>query len=173
MLSNHAGLVNKLYLSWTCSTDDTDEYWQLGQGSIFGEVQGADLAVSVAASIQKMRGERRNQDHTWQESELDEIFHSPIAKVLDPQFYLAGRYYEPVLIAAILRSTKIHDVRSPDVEKKLQSKLRTLTIAEVSRELHGELMLAAAFHHLPLVSLDSLPKPHPDIAALRNAIVWP
>ena len=170
-LSDRSGLVDDLFLSWTCSSSDIVDYWKLGPSSIFGEVQGADLAVSVAAAIQRMRGECRKNDNTWQESELDEVFRSPIAKVLDPQFYLVGRYYEPVLVAAILRATKIHDVRAPDIERCMQSRLATLAGAEMSKELHGELMLASVLNQLPVGFLDLAPEPHPHIAALRDAIV--
>ena len=185
-LRHSTGLVDSLFLPWTGDEqvgqagsmgawpDDEPKYaskfWELGTKSVFGDVQGADLAVSVAAAIQRMRGKRKQEDGTWRESDLDEVFHSPIAKVLDPQLYLAGRYYEPVLVASILRASKGHDIRAPGDDLKLQSRIEILASAESSKELHGELMLAAALDQLPRTFYDALPQAHPDMAALVQAI---
>ena len=109
-------------------------FWELGPRSVFGGVQGADLAVSVAAAIQRLRGERRQTDGTWQESDLDEIFHSPLAKVLDPSLYLAGRYYEPVIVASILRASKRHDIGAPGDDFNLHEQVNILVTTE---ELKG------------------------------------
>ena len=185
-LRNPAGLVDDLFLPWTDGEDmgqsksmDTwpaddpkyaDRFWELGPQSVFGEVQGADLAVSVAAAIQRLRGSRKQEDGTWRESDLDEVFHSPLAKVLDPQLYLAGRYYEPVLVASILRASKGHDIRVPGDDFTLHQRIKILAAAESSKELHGELILAAALNQLPSVAYDALPQAHPDMAALVRAI---
>ena len=183
-LRHSAGFVDNLFLPWTggeqvgpVESRDTwpdDEpqysYWELGPKSVFGDVQGADLAVSVAAAIQRMRGKRKQEDGTWRESELDEVFHSPIAKVLDPELYLAGRYYEPVLVASILRAAKGHDIRAPGDDLNLQSRIEILASAESSKELHGELMLATALDQLPRAFADALRGGHPDMTALVRAI---
>ena len=185
-LRHPAGLVDDLFLPWTDGqkvgqtesmdtwpADDpkwADRFWELGPKSVFGEVQGADLAVSVAAAIQRLRGRRKQEDGTWRESDLDEVFHSPLAKVLDPQLYLAGRYYEPVLVASILRASKGHDIRAPGDDFNLHQRIKILAAAESSRELHGELILATALNQLPSASYNALPQDHPDMAALVRAI---
>ena len=185
-LRDPAGLVDGLFLPWTngerarqtksigsWQEDDTEypgRFWELGPKSVFGEVQGADLAVSVAAAIQRLRGECRQEDGTWQESELDEVFHSPLAKVLDPQFYLAGRYYEPVLVASILRASKRHDIWAPGDDSDLHKQVKILASTESSQDLYGELILAAALNQLPRVADDTLSQAHPDMVAFMQAV---
>ncbi len=185
-LRDPAGLVDGLFLPWAdregagqarsidhWPEDDlkyANQFWELGPKSVFGEVQGADLAVSVAAAIQRLRSERRQENGTWQESELDEVFHSPLAKVLDPQFYLAGRYYEPVLVASILRASKRHDIWAPGDDFGLHQQVEILATAESSQDLHGELVLAAALNQLPRASDDALSQAHPDMVAFAQAI---
>ena len=185
ILRNRDGLVENLFLPWTgeeqgqrietqdgCPNDDGQQerrFWDLGPGSVFGTVQDADLAVSVAASIQRMRSMRRRPNGTWEESKLDEAFQSPVAKILDPRFYLAGRYYEPVIVASILRATKAHDVRSPGDDSELRSRVEIVASAETSTELHGELMLAAALRQLPRVSY-RISKAHPEMVAVAREI---
>lgn len=184
-LRDHTGFVEGLFLPWTgdekgrrvepkgsCRNDENrpaHRFWDLGRGSVFGDVRGADLAVSVAAAIQRMRGMRRRRDGRWEESELDEAFQSPVAKVLDPRFYLGGRYYEPVIIASILRAARGHDVRSPGDDGELQSRVDVVAAAETSTELHGELMLSAALKQLPRTSY-KISKAHPDMAAVVQEI---
>ncbi len=184
-LRDPKGFVDGLFLPWTgdeqkaqIESKDTWpkgepkyglKFWELGPESVFGDVQGADLAVSVAAAIQRMRGKRRQENGTWSESDLDEVFHSPLAKVLDPELYLAGRFYEPVIVASILRASKGHDIRAPGDDLNLQSRIKILSSTESSKELHGELMLAEALGHLPRTSYE-LSQAHPDMAALVQAI---
>ena len=184
-LRDRTGLVEGLFLPWTgdeqkgrvephgsCMSGEKSSarrFWDLGRGSVFGAVQGADLAVSVAAAIQRMRGMRRTADGRWEESELDEVFQSPIAKVLDPLFYLGGRYYEPVIIASILRAARGHDVRSPGDDGELQTRVDVVASAEASTELHGELMLSAALRQLPRTSYQ-ISKAHPDLLAVVQEI---
>ena len=149
-LRKPGGLVDGLFLPWTGSAQGND-FWRLGPNSIFGDVQKADLAVSVAAAIQQMRGEHPRGNGTWEESKLDEEFRSPVAKVLDPKFYLGGRYYEPVIVASILRASRGHDLRAPGDDTKLRSRIRMVASANSSTELHGELALAAAMDQLPRI----------------------
>lgn len=173
MLRRPEGLATGLFLPWSGDDLETvDRYWKLGRRSVFGEVQGADLAVSVAASVQRLRGRRRQIDGTWAESELDEVFRSPLAKVLDPQFYLSGRYYEPVLVASILRSSRRHDIRAPGNDSVLRDHVEALADQESSNELHGELMLAIALDQLPRNRNleNAIALAHPDIAALAESI---
>ena len=162
-LRNADGLVDGLFLPWR-----GDETHQLGPGSIFGDVQDADLALSVAGAIQRLRGSRF-EDGTWLESHLDEVFHPPLAKILDPQFYLAGRFYDPVLVAAILRGSKVHDIRAPGEDATLRERIEIVAKADRAHELHGELTLAAALDQLPRPQY-KLPQAHPDIWALVQAL---
>ena len=157
------GLVDGLFLPWR-----GNEQYELGPGSIFGEIQGSDLALSVAAAIQQMRGSRF-EDGKWLDSELDEVFHSPLAKVLDPQFYLGGRYYDPVLVASILRGSKAHDIRAPGDDDTLHERIKIIVSEGRAEELHGELMLAAALGQLPHPQYE-LPQAHHDICDLVQAL---
>ena len=184
VLRGPGGLLDDIFLSWTNDpetwttvTEDTwpiDEpayrYMELSSRSVFGEVQGADLAVSVAAAIQWLRGNHRVGDEQWRESELDEVFHSPLAKVLDPQLYLAGRFYEPAIVASILRASKAHDIRAPGDDLRLNDRIEILMKAENSKGLCGELILAAAIDQLPRISRELLIQAHPDIKSLAQSI---
>ena len=162
-LQNPNGLVDGLFLPW-----QGDETLRPARRSIFGDVQGADLALSVASAIQRMRGSRF-EEGTWLESQLDEVFHPPIAKILDPAFYLGGRFYDPVLVAAILRGSKVHDIRAPGEDDMLHKQIEIVAKKDRANELHGELMLAAALDQLPNPQ-HKLPRAHPDIWALVQAL---
>ena len=124
----------------------------------------------MAAAIQRLRGRIKQADGTWRESDLDEVFHSPLAKVLDPELYLAGRYYEPVLVASILRASKRHDIRAPGDDLNLHKRVEILAADETSKELNGELVLAAALDQLTFASRDALLHAHPDMVALVQGI---
>lgn len=114
VLDRSDGITDDLFVPWAGSdVRQREKYWRLGSNSIFGEVQGADLAISVAATIQSLRSSQVGSDGLWSETRLDEVFRSPVAKVLDPEFYIGRRFYEPVLVASIFRSLKAHDVVPP------------------------------------------------------------
>ncbi len=188
-LRNPSGMTDNLFLPWLDEGDLQEhqvgfdwpeshdenglqyDYWELGPKSVFGDVQGADLATSVAAAMQRMRGRRRNDQGQWLESELDEVFHSPVAKVMDPQLYLAGRYYEPVLVACILRASKRHDLRAPGDDFNLNKRLEVLAAADSSIQLHGELMLARLINQLPPIPKELIPDPHPDLDAFVKTVL--
>lgn len=185
-LSDPGGITDDLFLSWPSGPDlnprepttgwpnDNSDYaereWELGAKSVFGEVQGADLAVSVAAAVQRLRGKCRNADSTWQESRLDEIFRSPLAKVLEPELYLAGRYYEPVLVATILRAAKRHDIRAPGNDIDLERQIKILVEAKSSRVLYGELALAAKLNQIPRSSFRTIQQAAPEMEELIKAM---
>ena len=129
--------------------------------------------ISVASAIQRMRGRRREQGNKWTEPRLDEVFRSPIAKILDPHLYFRGRYYEPVLVAAILRSVHRHDVRSPTADEALGKMLEAhLLQSPSSGELRGELVLATIRGLLPpVLAVSDVQSAHPEIgAALRGLL---
>lgn len=186
ILSDRGGLVDNLFIPWTDvdraewrideetwpddEPDFADKFWELGPKSVFGEVQRADLATSVAAAIQRKRGERELEKGVWSESELDEEFCSPIAKVLDPRLYLAGRYYEPVIVASILRGSKRHDIRAPGKDAQVLKRLAVLVGSESSTGLHGELMLAAAVGQLPHTGFN-LSRGHADMEVVARELL--
>lgn len=141
---------------WPSEQRSTANYWKLGIGSIFGNVQGADLAISVASAIQYMRGKHRDKNGTWLFSELDEQFHSPISKTLDPEFFVTKRFFEPVLKASILRSARAHDIVAAGYERELMDQLDILIRDDVFRGLWWELAVAMAVDQLPRGLLDKM-----------------
>ena len=159
VLDRSEGITDDLFVPWEGSdVRKRARYWRLGSNSIFGEVQGADLAISVAATIQSLRSSRRESDGSWSETKLDEVFQSPIAKVLDPEFYIGRRFYEPVLVASIFRSLRPHDVMPPSRAGLLMNQVKLLLHNRSNRHLYGELALAMARRHLPITFRDLLPE---------------
>lgn len=151
ILEARGGISEDLFVPWPSSDErKRARYWRLGENSIFGEVQGADLVISVASTIQSLRSSHLRGDSSWSETKLDEVFRSPIAKVLDPEFYLGRRFYEPVLIASIFRSIKAHDVLPPSHEGLLLRRLEFLLKNDRYRHLHGEIALSIARKHIPI-----------------------
>ena len=170
-LCQGSGLTRGLFPKWPDSGDNSADYWKLGTDSIFGNVQGADLAVSVASAVQTMRGKVRESEGAWLGSELDEVFQSPIAKILDPAFWATNRFYEPVLKASILRSTRAHDIMAPGSEKELVDELRGLWDDESFRGLVWEFVLAMAMNQLPRTLYDSMPRPSSELAELVASVL--
>lgn len=157
ILDRGEGITDDLFVPWDGSdVHERARYWRLGPNSIFGEVQGADLSISVAGTIQSLRSSRMDSDGSWSETKLDEVFQSPIAKVLDPEFYIGRRFYEPVLVASIFRSLRPHDVVPPSRAGLITRQVKLLLQNHRNRHLHGELALAVARRHLPIALGDSL-----------------
>ena len=171
ILRRSDGLVQDLFPKWPGDDGRSDEYWKLTSGSIFGDVQGADLAVSVASGIQVMRGKRRQKDRTWLPSELDEVFRSPIAKVLDPELFAAMRYYEPVIKASILRATRSHDIMAPGNEAALLAQFQMVVKDEDYWGLSWELIIAMAMDQLPRSLRNMIPECTPDLGPLVAAVL--
>ncbi|SDY50082.1 hypothetical protein SAMN05660209_03036 [Geodermatophilus africanus] len=160
------------------SSDDAsakfaDRFWELNPGSVFGEVQGADLMTSVAAAIHGLRAKTTDDGRTPVEPRLDTRFRSPVSKVLDPDLYLLGRFYEPVLIASILRASHEWDVRSPDGDDHLADAVRQhLTYLASGDRFAGELLVMAALGHLPAESVQDTPSNgDPDLQRAIDALV--
>lgn len=159
ILEGREGITEDLFVPWAGSDERSRaRYWRLGSNSIFGEVQGADLAISVASTIQSLRSSRTKGDNSWSETKLDEVFRSPISKVLDPEFYLGRRFYEPVLVASIFRSVKPHDVAAPSHEGLLFRQLELLLNNNRNRYLCGEVALSIARNHIPRNCRNLLPE---------------
>lgn len=158
LLRSKGGLSTDLFPIWLGEQRSMVEYWNLGPGSIFGDVQEADLAISVASAVQYMRGKHRSKDGTWLPSELDEEFHSPISKTLDPEFFVTKRFFEPVLKASILRSTRAHDIMAAGYERELSDQLDILIRDDSFRGLWWELAIAMAVDQLPRNLLDKMAK---------------
>jgi hypothetical protein len=165
-LDEPEGLVDHLFFSWPGASDapfvilePSDELlqqygeegeWTLRQGSVFGDVQGADLATSVAAAMQELRSTVA-PDGTDRTSRLDEQFRSPISKVLDPALYLAGRYYEPVLVASILRASHAHDLNPPGQRDLQEALVAEIAQIGMSSTLMGEVLLQIAEGNIPAI----------------------
>jgi len=113
---------------------------ELGQGSIFGQLEEVELFVAVAAALQRLRNSRR----------LSERPQYPLARILDPHLYFLGRFYANIIVAAILRSARRRDIRTVDIEAVLRQATGLRLAEPESRELHLELLLAIAQTKLPL-----------------------
>ena len=159
VLDGDAGITEDLFVPWNGSSAyGRARYWRLGANSIFGEVQGADLAISVASTIQSLRSSRLRSNNSWSESKLDEVFQSPIAKVLDPEFYIGRRFFEPVLVASIFRALRPHDILPPSRDDLLLRKFEMLFKNSTYKHLHGEFALAIARKQLPIGFRSLLPR---------------
>lgn len=166
VLKRDDGITEDLFVPWNGSNkNERIQYWKLGPHSIFGEVQGADLAVSVAATIQSLRDRRFEIGGRKNESKLDEVFRSPVSKVLDPEFYIGRRFYDRVLVASILRALKPHDIVAPGQSDVLHRQLDLLMKDDSDRGLWGELVLAMALKQIPVSFGDVLPKCYSELAA--------
>jgi adenine/guanine phosphoribosyltransferase-like PRPP-binding protein len=132
------GLREALFIPW--SADDRG-YYDLGPDSIFHVEGQAEVFAAVANTLQLMRDGQQ----------LTEYRTSPVAHVLDPDFYLDGRFYEPVIQACIWRAARRHDVRAADTDPKLvRSLANKLSENEPAlRGLRGEILLNMARHRLP------------------------
>lgn len=124
--------------------------WELNRESIFGDIQGVDLLVCIASCIQRLRTSSPDDDDP--ESNLDDRFRSPVSKILDPHLYLLGRFYEPVILAAIMRASNPHDISPPEgdpvLDEGLQSQIGWLTS---SSEMLGELLIQMGLGVIPNV----------------------
>jgi hypothetical protein len=150
------GLRDSLFIPWVREATDPlpVSAWKLGDGSVFHAKSQVELFAAVASAVQSLRAA----------GDLTEQHRYPLAQVLEPYSWLSGRYYDSVIVAAILRSTRRHDLRTAQID----SELRKLT-ADRSKiqDLRGELLMAAARGHLPIgtdfaVNSDLLSDPQAD-----------
>ncbi len=140
LAGTHVGLRNSLFMPWLAEGADQlpVPVWKLGPGSVFQAKSEVDLFVAVASSVQTSRAA----------DDLSERYSYPLASVLDPPFWISGRYYDAVIAAAILRATRRHDVRAMQIEPELLAGI-TSRLSN-GDELRGELILAMARGHLPV-----------------------
>jgi hypothetical protein len=138
------GLHDSLFIPWL--GDDgglpPEATWELGPGSVFPADSQTDLFAAVASAIQSLRSA----------GDLTEQPQYPLARVLGFDRWLIGRYYDPVITAAILRSTHRHDLRTAKIEPALLKATSERLQEEPSRGVRGELIMAAARGHLPIGS---------------------
>lgn len=134
------GLRESLFLPWMPEEVDSlpVSVWKLGPGSVFRAKNEMDLFVAVASSVQSLRAA----------GDLRERPMFPLSYVLNPSFWLSGRYYDPVIVAAILRATRRHDIRATQIEAELLKGMSHRL--DHGDDLRGELLLAMARGHLPI-----------------------
>lgn len=134
------GLKGNLFLPWSATGEPLPvKTWVLGPNSIFHTDTEGEMFTAVASAIQSMRSAGTLTEHLTY----------PLAYVLDPGYWLTGRYYDPAITAAILRATRRHDLRTAYVDPELNTGLERRLDELASRELRGELLLAIARGHLP------------------------
>jgi hypothetical protein len=165
------GLQDSLFIPWVTAAKDPlpVSAWDLGPGSIFEAETQVELFATVASTVQSLRSAGR----------LFEQHRYPLApQALDPACWLSGRYYDSVIVAAILRATRRHDLRTALIDPKL---LKEAKGRAKLPDLRGELVMAAARGHLPIgpdLALDGklLNDPKADdgfVALMRRAIQGP
>lgn len=115
--------------------------WELGPTSIFGEIEEVEVFTAVAAALQVLR------DH----GELAEELQAPLAKVLDPDLYILGRFYDSVILASLLRAGHRHDFRAAAMERVLRRSVGIKLLDETYLALRAEILYA--------ISLGKLPRP--------------
>lgn len=136
------GLDDELFLPWGAAPEQLREpQWSLGPGSIFHAKSQAELFAAVASALQSLRAA----------GDLNERFTTPIARILEKESWLTGRYYDPVITASILRATRRHDLRAAAAEDDQRRALSRRLSEPASRELRGEVLMAMARGHLPIV----------------------
>jgi adenine/guanine phosphoribosyltransferase-like PRPP-binding protein len=138
-----AGLSHDLFMHWLRDRGLTTDPFLLGPGSIFSAQDEAELFACLASSLQVLRNN----------SELNERFTLPVAKVLNRSFTFSGRFYDTAITACLLRATRRHDLRAattdPDLEAEVRTRLRDAAVSG----MQGELLFALQRGHLPGQSL--------------------
>ncbi len=135
------GLKKRLFLHWS-SDGALKTALSLGPRSIFGDkLSDVELFFSVASAIQHLRSS----------GDLSEEYVPPLAKVLSPTFYLRGRYYDAIILAAIIRCASRHDLRSPLADSRLIAALKQRLRERASVELRSEILLGMIENKLPRI----------------------
>jgi hypothetical protein len=136
-----SGMKGELFLHWSSVAK---RHLGLGPQAIFGpaNMSEADLFASVASAIQQLRDQKL----------LHEQYVTPMAKILNSHFYLAGRFYDSIIPAAIFRAARRHDLRASSVEQELIRELSDILANDAAAELRSEILLAIAQGKLPRVA---------------------
>lgn len=134
------GLKDDLFLHWKKSGPES---WPLKQRPIYGprEMSQAELFAAIAHTLQVLRDRQRG--------DLDEQYTTPVAKVLKPEYYLVGRFYDRPLTACILRATRRHDLRAALIDVSLARAVNQRLSQGTSEGLRSEYLLAIAMDKLP------------------------
>jgi hypothetical protein len=132
------GLSDDVFIHW----DRAHHPMKLGPRSVFGSnLNQAELFLVVASALQDMRSSGALSEHPQ----------PPLARVLAPDGYLTGRYYEDTIDAAICRAAKRHDLRTSTMEPELMNKVARRLAEPFSVGLRGELLIAISDGKLPVV----------------------
>lgn len=133
------GLSDSLFLKWPAQSEPE---MRLGPQSIFGTGLGqVEVFTAISSALQELRNSGK----------LSERPTTPIAKVLHPHLYIAGRYYDPVILSAILRAAQRHDVFATSSEKRLRRALESHFQQNTTESARAEVLLAMAQRKLPTV----------------------
>lgn len=161
------GLHKNLFLPWgRQATNWGTPRWELGPGSIFHTDTEGELYAAVASAVQSLRAA----------GDLRETFAPPLSKVLDPIYWMDGRYYDAILTACLLRSTRRHDLRATPVDAELIRGLDSRLADSQFRPLRAELLLASGRGHLPTPSPNVLsrvlldPEADPAVATMISGL---
>lgn len=130
------GLHENLFLAWSPTGKVS---LMVRKGSIFGPVQDAALVASAASTLQRLRSD----------GQLNEVHRTPLARILDPTFVFRGRFYDPIIVAALLRVSRSHDLRATAVEAILSRHVNQRLSERSSSQIRAEFLLATAQQKLP------------------------
>ncbi len=137
------GLADDAFLGWSKTSR---RHLRLGPQSIFGRgLNQAEIMTAVAGALQELRDSGKLNDRPV----------TPVAKLLHPGFYLTGRYYDPVILAAVLRCCQRHDLYATATEKSVRRALMSHLDRTANDAAWGEVLLAIGIGKLPKVELAS------------------
>jgi len=138
------GMRDELFMPWSATGEALPvSTWELGPDSIFHADTQAELFAAVASATQSLRSV----------GDLSERPLYPISRVLDPGYWLTGRYYDPVLTACVLRCTRRHDLRAASIAPRLVEAMAKRLSEDASLELRAELLFAGGRNLLPVPAL--------------------
>lgn len=130
------GLVDGLFWGWS------DDEFPLGPGSVFGpkDLNQAEIFTVIASGLQTMRSRQM----------LDEEFTPPVSKVLKAEFWTSGRFYVDVIVAAILRAARAHDLQAPKPGRSYMQAADRRLVGQGDSNLRTEILLAMAANKMPV-----------------------
>ncbi|MGE3578210.1 MAG: hypothetical protein AB7I25_07090 [Vicinamibacterales bacterium] len=136
---NVDGLTGDIFIR----LDQTLPEMVMTDSPVFGSgLTQSELFMAVASALQEMRNSGR----------LLEYPQPPLTRVLSPDGYITGRYFESVIDAAICRASRRFDLRAAAIEPELIAKVGRRLAEPISADFRGELLLAIALGKLPTAS---------------------